>query len=79
VVGDHVVQLAREAHPLLAADLVQRPAPALGAVAERRPACCRRCQDAEAANEVGGAGVVGDRSDDRSDQHKRQPDHDLAP
>ena len=35
--------------------------------------------DAEPADDVGGAGVVGNRADCRSDQHHRQPDHDLAP
>ena len=79
VVGDRVVQLAREADPLLAADLVQRPAPALGAVTERRSARPRRQQDAEPAEDVGRPGVVGDRANDRSDQHHRQANHDLAP
>ena len=73
------MQLSREGDPLLAADLVQRPATALGAVAERRSARRRSHQNAEPTEELGRPGVVGRNADHRSDQHHRQPDHDLAP
>ena len=77
--GDYVVQLTREADPLLAADLVQRPATAFGAVAERRSARRGRRQDAEPTDDVGRSGGVGDRTDDRGGPDHHQPDHDLAP
>ena len=71
--------LSRESYPFLAANLLQRPSPTLGAVAERRSARRGRRQDAEPTDDVGRSGGVGDRTDDRGGPDHHQPDHDLAP
>ena len=79
VVGDHVVQLRARPTRSWLRIWSERPAPALGAVAERRSARRRRRHDAEPAGVMWtGRCGLGDRTDYRGDQHHRQPDHDLA-
>ena len=78
VVGDGVVQLARQLLPLAEPDLIERAQPGGGPVADRGAE--HRGEQREHARDDGiaGAGVVAGDPEDVGDQDDPQPDHGLA-